>query len=54
MLLKRVKLEFPYDPPIPLIYPDKTVVWKDTCTLMFTAALLQQPRHGNNLLINAH
>ena len=32
----------PHDPTIPLlgIYPDKTFIQKDTCTPMFTAALL--------------
>ena len=31
----------PYDPAIPLlgIYLDKTIIQKDTCTLIFTAAL---------------
>ena len=31
----------PYDPAIPLlgIYPDKTIIWKDTCTPVFIAAL---------------
>ena len=31
----------PYDPAIPLlgIYPDKTIIRKDTCTPLFTAAL---------------
>ena len=35
------KPELPYDPAIPLlgIYPDKTIIRKDTCTPMFTAAL---------------
>ena len=30
-----------YDPAIPLlgIYPEKTTIWKDTCTPVFTAAL---------------
>ena len=33
------KLEFPYDPVIPLlgIYPDKTITQKDSCTPMFIA-----------------
>ena len=33
--------ELPYDPAIPLLgmYPEKTIVQKDTCTPMFTAAL---------------
>ena len=35
------KLELPYDPAIPLwgIYPNKTLVQKDTCTHLLTAAL---------------
>ena len=39
--LKKLKIESPYDPAIPLlgIYPDKTIIQKDTCTRMFTAAL---------------
>ena len=39
--LKKLKLELPYDPAIPLlgIYPEKTIIPKDTCTPMFTAAL---------------
>ena len=41
MFLKKVKIELPYDPAIPLlgIYPEKTVIQRDTCTPMFTAAL---------------
>ena len=40
--LKTLKIELPYDPAIPLlgIYLDKTVIQKDTCIPMFTAALL--------------
>ena len=39
--LKKLKIELPYDPAIPLlgIYPEKTIIRKDACTLMFTAAL---------------
>ena len=39
--LKKLKIELPYDPAIPLlgIYPEKTIIQKDTCTLMFIAAL---------------
>ena len=39
--LKKLKLELPYDPAIPLLglYPEKTIIQKDTCTPMFTAAL---------------
>ena len=38
---KNWKTELPYDPAIPLlgIYLDKTVIWKDTCTPVFIAAL---------------
>ena len=38
---KRLYIELPYDPAIPLlgIYPDKTFLKKDTCTCMFIAAL---------------
>ena len=39
--LRNLYTELPYDPGIPLlsIYSDKTFLEKDTCTLMFTAAL---------------
>ena len=39
---QKTKNRVPYDTQIPLlaIYPDKTIIWKDTCTLMFIAALL--------------
>ena len=39
--LKTLKIELPYDPALPLlgIYPEKTIIQKDTCTPMFTAAL---------------
>ena len=39
--LKILKLELPYDPAIPLfgIYPDKTIIQKESCTTMFIAAL---------------
>ena len=38
---KKLKIELPYDPAIPLldIYLEKTVIRKDTCTPMFLAAL---------------
>ena len=40
--LTELKIELPYDPAILLlgIYVDKTIIQKDTCTAMFTAALL--------------
>ena len=39
--LKKLKTELPYDPAIPLldIYPEKTIIQKETCTTMFIAAL---------------
>ena len=39
--LRKLKIELPYDPAIPIlgIYPDKTIIQRDTCTPMFTAAL---------------
>ena len=39
--LRKLKIELPCDPAIPLpgIYPEKTMTRKDTCTLMFIAAL---------------
>ena len=38
--LKKLKIELPFDPAIPLlgIDPEKTMTWKDTCTPVFTAA----------------
>ena len=39
--LRKLKTELPYDPAIPLlgIYPDTSLIQKDTCTPMFIAAL---------------
>ena len=39
--LRKLKVELPYDLAIPLLgtYPDKTIIQKDICTLMFIAAL---------------
>ena len=39
--LKKLKTELPYDPAIPLlgIYPEKTIIQKDTSTPVFIAAL---------------
>ena len=44
--LKILKLELVYDPAIPLlgIYPEKTIIQKDTCISMFTAALFTTAR----------
>ena len=39
--LKKLKIELPYDPAMPLlgIYPEKTIIQNETCTTMFIAAL---------------
>ena len=39
--LKKLKIELPYDPAIPLlgIYQEKTIIQKDTCTPIFIAPL---------------
>ena len=39
--LRKLKIELPYDPAIPLlgIYPEKTIIQKESCTTMFVAAL---------------
>ena len=41
MFLKNLKRELPYDPTVALlgIYPEKTIIQKDTCTPIFIAAL---------------
>ena len=52
--LKKLKTEIPFDLAIPLlgIYPEKTIIQKDTCTAMFIAALFTIARSWSNL--NAH
>ena len=39
--LKKLKIELPYDPANPLlgIYPEKTIIPKESCTTMFIVAL---------------
>ena len=39
--LKKLQIELPYDPAIPLLgmYPEKTIIQKESCTTMFFAAL---------------
>ena len=46
--LKNLNTELLYDPTIPLlgIYPDKIIIQKDTCTLMFTEALFTAAKTG--------
>ena len=52
--LKKLKIELPYDPAIPLlgIYPEKTIIRKDAYTPMFTAALFTIVRTRKQL--NVH
>ena len=40
-ILKKLQIELPYDPAIPLlgIYPEKTIGQKESCTKMFIATL---------------
>ena len=47
--LKKLKIELPCDPAILLlgIYPEKTIIQKETCTTMFTAALFTIARTWN-------
>ena len=47
--LKKLKIELPYDPAIPLlcIYLGKPLIQKDTCTPMFIAALFKVARIWN-------
>ena len=44
--LKKLKIELPYDPAIPLlgIHPERTIIQKESCTKMFTAALFTMAR----------
>ena len=44
--LKKLKIEFLYDTASPLlgIYPDKTIIQKDTCIPMLIAALLTKAK----------
>ena len=46
MSLAKLKTELAYDPAIPLlgIYPEKTIIQKGTCTLIFIAALFTVAR----------
>ena len=40
-VLRKLNIDLPFDPAIPLlgIYPEKNMICKDTCILMFIAAL---------------
>ena len=49
--LKKLQIELPYDPAIPLlgIHTEETRIGKDTCTPMFTAALFIRGRTWKHL-----
>ena len=49
--LKKLRLKLPYDPIVPLLgmYPEKTIILKNTCAPMFKASLLPKPGQGSNL-----
>ena len=49
--LKKLKIELPYDPAIPLlgIYSEKTIIQKESCTTMFITALLTIARTWKQL-----
>ena len=59
--LKKLKIELQYEPEIPPlgINPEKTIIWKDTCTPVFIAALFtiartwKQPKCPCLLLFNS-
>ena len=48
---QETKRELPYDGEIPLliIYPEKTVIRRDTCTVIFTAALFTKAKTWKQL-----
>jgi len=48
-LLKKLNLELPYDPAIPFLgtSPEKTIIQKDTCTPMITAALFKTAKRSS-------
>ena len=54
--LKKLKIELPYDPAIPLLgmYPEKTIIQKDTCTPGFIAALFTLDKLSLTLEQNNH
>ena len=47
--LKKVKIELPYDPAISLlgIYPEKSIIQKETCSNVFNTALFTIDRTWN-------
>ena len=47
---QKLKTELPCGPTIPIlgIYPEKTIIQKDTCAPKFTAALFTVAKSGHN------
>ena len=52
--LTKLKIELPYDPTIPLlgIYPEKTIIQKESCTTMFIAVLFKIARTWKHLSVH--
>ena len=52
--LIKLKIELPYNPAIPLvgIYPEKTIIHKESCTKMFIAALFTIARTWKQLSVH--
>ena len=52
--LKKLEIKLPYDSTTPFlgIYPEKTIIEKDTWTPMFIAAVFTIAGHGSNLDIH--
>ena len=53
---KKLKIELPYDPAIPLmdIYLDKTIIQKDACIPMYTEALFTIVKTWKHLNVHQH
>ena len=51
MQIKKLEIEVPYDPAIPLlgIHTEETRIERDTCTPMLIAAQFTKPGRGSNL-----
>ena len=52
--LKKLKIEPPYDPAVPLPgkYPEKSIIQKESYTTMFIAALFTIARTWNHLSVH--
>ena len=51
MFFKKLKIDLPYNAVILLlgVYPEKTIIQKDTCTLSLLQHYLYYPGHGSNI-----